>query len=122
MERWIEPNERVWYRRSFDAPARNAGERLLLHFGAVDWSCEVFVNGHEVGAHDGGFDPFHFDITEAVRRRVVIHFKSKIDKMKTTASTARADNPAWHVRTREILSVRFSTLATALARSELIKV
>lgn len=56
----------LWYRRSFDVPAGWAGQRILLHFGAVDWDATVWVNGKEVGSHKGGFDPFTFDITDAL--------------------------------------------------------
>jgi beta-galactosidase/beta-glucuronidase len=56
---------RVWYRRTFQAdPAE--GERVLLHFGASDWETHVFVNGEPVGHHQGGYDPFTFDITDAL--------------------------------------------------------
>ncbi|MBS1999439.1 MAG: glycoside hydrolase family 2 [Cyanobacteria bacterium SZAS LIN-2] len=53
----------VWYRRNFETPALNKGERLVLHFGAVDWSCDVYVNGLLAGSHEGGYTPFSLDIT-----------------------------------------------------------
>jgi hypothetical protein len=59
-------NQELWYRRTLDASAWN-GQRVLLHFGAVDWETTVFVNGQQVGTHRGGFDPFSFDITEALK-------------------------------------------------------
>jgi beta-galactosidase/beta-glucuronidase len=62
-----EIHERVWYRRTFDLPASWAGKRLLLHFGAVDWESTVWVNGHEIGSHRGGYAPFFFDITQALK-------------------------------------------------------
>jgi len=52
-----------WYRRRFDAPKLNPGERLLLHFGAVDYLARVWVNGHSVVEHEGGYTPFSADIT-----------------------------------------------------------
>ena len=55
-----------WYRRTFDAPRLNAGDRLLLHFGAIDYSARVWVNGQEVARHEGGYTPFGADITEAL--------------------------------------------------------
>ncbi len=55
----------IWYRRSFKRPS---GERVLLHFGAVDWQARVWVDGVEVGKHTGGYDPFTFDITKALRK------------------------------------------------------
>jgi len=56
----------LWYRRTFAAPPRAAGERLLLHFGAVDWHARVFVDGRAVGEHRGGYDPFSIDIGAAL--------------------------------------------------------
>lgn len=55
-----------WYRRTFTIPAEMKGKRLLLHFGAVDWEAKAYINGKEVGRHTGGYDPFTFDITDAV--------------------------------------------------------
>jgi len=52
-----------WYRRQFDVPRLNPGDRLLLHFGAVDYSARVWLNGHEVARHEGGYTPFCADIT-----------------------------------------------------------
>ena len=53
-----------WYRRHFEAPALRAGERLILHFCAVDYSARVWVNGHLATEHVGGYTPFSTDITE----------------------------------------------------------
>ncbi len=55
-----------WYRRTFDAPPLRAGERLILHFGAVDYSASVWVNNLLVARHEGGYTPFEADITEAL--------------------------------------------------------
>lgn len=53
----------LWYKRVFTVPADSKNKNVLLHFGAVDWRCEVFVNGKSAGTHEGGYDPFSFDIT-----------------------------------------------------------
>ena len=58
----------LWYRHAFATPGLKKGERLLLHFGAVDWQSTVFINGSMVGIHQGGYDPFYFDITNALSR------------------------------------------------------
>lgn len=55
-----------WYRRTFDAPPLAAGQRLLLHFGAVDYAATVWVNGLPVAQHEGGYTPFRCDITDAL--------------------------------------------------------
>ena len=55
----------LWYRRTFTAP-HGPDERLLLHFGAVDYTADVWVNGQLVAQHTGGHTPFHADITDAL--------------------------------------------------------
>jgi len=65
--RRVEPNQRLWYRRTFETPAAWRGQRVLLHFGAVDWETTLYVNGREIGVHRGGYDPFFFDITDALK-------------------------------------------------------
>lgn len=57
------------YRRTFQVPSDWTEDdgRVLLHFGAVDYASEVFVNGQSVGTHKGGFDPFRYDITDALQ-------------------------------------------------------
>lgn len=64
--RRVGPDQTIHYRRTFEIPASWKGRRTLVHFGAVDWRCEVRVNGRDVGAHSGGYDPFSFDITDAL--------------------------------------------------------
>lgn len=63
----LRPNERLWYHRVFSIDPDWMRGRVLLHFGAVDWSCQVFINDRLVGEHVGGYDPFSIDITEAVK-------------------------------------------------------
>jgi beta-galactosidase/beta-glucuronidase len=55
-----------WYRRRFDAAGVEAGERCILHFGAVDYTAQVWVNGILVVEHEGGHTPFSADITAAL--------------------------------------------------------
>ena len=57
----------VWYRRAFEVPAPMRGQRVLLHFGGVDWQSWVWVNGRRVGSHVGGDVSFSFDITTCLR-------------------------------------------------------
>ena len=56
----------LWYQRDFAVPKAWKGQRVLLHFGAVDWKADVWVNGVKVGSHTGGYTPFSFDITQAL--------------------------------------------------------
>ena len=65
----VTEKERLWYRRTFGVPRGWRERRVLLHFGAVDWDATVWVNGKEIGKHQGGYDSFQFDITDALRAR-----------------------------------------------------
>ena len=60
------PNKFYAYRRTFVVADADRAEdkRIILHFEAVDWEAQVFVNGQKAGVHQGGFDPFWFDITD----------------------------------------------------------
>ncbi len=59
------PSQRLWYRQTFLVDA-GRGKRVLLHFGAVDDECDVWINGKYVGEHRGGYLPFTFDITDSL--------------------------------------------------------
>jgi beta-galactosidase/beta-glucuronidase len=63
----VSETQRLWYSREFEVPRKWAGRRVLLNFGAVDWDARVWVNGREVGAHQGGYDAFSLDITDALK-------------------------------------------------------
>ena len=56
----------MWYRRKFTLPDNWNGNRILLHFGAVDWESTIWINGNLSGSHKGGYSPFTFEITESV--------------------------------------------------------
>jgi hypothetical protein len=62
----IDEQSKLWYHRSFAVPAAWRDRRVRLHFGAVDWRCEVWVNGRAIGRHQGSYDAFTFDITDAL--------------------------------------------------------
>ena len=64
VQRQLLPGETLWYRRTFNFEQCKPSERLLLHFGAVDQHCTVYVNGKEAGSHSGGYWPFSFDISD----------------------------------------------------------
>ena len=57
----------LWYNRTFTVPAQWKKQNVLLHFGAVDWKADVWVNDVKVGSHTGGYVPFSFDITQALK-------------------------------------------------------
>ena len=64
VEKTIEPDNYIWYRKKFTLGECFSGKRTILHFEAVDWRYTVFINGKAVGGHQGGYIPFSFDITE----------------------------------------------------------
>jgi beta-galactosidase/beta-glucuronidase len=53
----------AWYRRTFTVPKSWGNQKVLLHFGAVDWKAIVYINGRSIGEHKGGYDRFSFEIT-----------------------------------------------------------
>lgn len=57
----------VWYRREFTLPSEWFDDRVLIHFGSVDYDATVWINGRYAGSHRGGYTPFSFDITDLVR-------------------------------------------------------
>jgi beta-glucuronidase len=58
----------MWYKRSFDY-AKSPKRRLFLYFGACNYAASVYLNGEELGRHEGGFTPFNFEITDAVKAK-----------------------------------------------------
>lgn len=72
----------IWFQRRFDAAAPQAGERSFLRFEAVNYRAYVYLNGKEVGRHEGGFTPFVLEVTEALRasgNRLVVGVDSRHD-------------------------------------------
>jgi len=99
----------VWYRRSFHRPHLGSGERLVLHFGAVDYSADVWVNGIKVCSHQGGYTPFHADITEALHQNDLqeITVNAQDDPLDLAKPRGKQDwklesHSIWYVRTTGI--------------------
>ena len=61
-------NNVLWYNRTFTVPSSWNGKDVMLNFGAVDWKAEVWVNDVRVGGHTGGYTPFSFNITKALKK------------------------------------------------------
>ena len=66
--RMMETDEALWYERTFTVPSTWKKQQVLLHFEAVDWSAEVWVNGKLAGSHTGGYAPFSFNITPFLKK------------------------------------------------------
>jgi len=65
----VDENQQVWYQQVFKIPRSWRNQRVLLHFEAVDWRAQVWVNDQLVGRHEGGYDPFEFDITPYLKKQ-----------------------------------------------------
>lgn len=94
VQRLLDASEALWYRRTFKADPSN-GMRTLLNFEAVDYRCEVFVNGKSVGKHQGGNTPFTFDITDALKageNELVVRVEDETE--------------AWQLRGKQVLEAR----------------
>lgn len=64
----LRADQALFYNRDFSIPQSWRKGRVILHFGAVDWLSDVYVNGQKVGTHTGGYAPFEFDITKYLRK------------------------------------------------------
>ncbi|MDR2920138.1 MAG: beta-galactosidase [Tannerella sp.] len=61
------PTDKLWYRKEFTLEPSWKNKQIILHFGAVDYECQVWVNNKLVGSHKGGNNPFSFDITKQLK-------------------------------------------------------
>ena len=81
-----ERHDTVWYRRVFGIPEDWAGQTIMLHFGAADYRCRVWVNDVFIGSHTGGHVSFSFDVTEALKageNTVVVACEDVLEDMTT---------------------------------------
>lgn len=96
----------LWYRRTFTVPEAWAGQRVLVHFGAVDWRTTVRVNGQEVGRHTGGYDPFSFDITDALmpqgEQTLVVEVFDPTEGTQPRGKQVRNPDAIWYTPTSGI--------------------
>ncbi len=65
----VTPDDRIWYRRTFDIAKDWSGKRIILNFEAVDWECAVWINDAYVGSHKGAYDRITFDITDYLKKQ-----------------------------------------------------
>lgn len=68
VQKMLGKDNELWYQREFTIPSNWKGDNVLLHFGAVDWKADVWVNDVMVGQHTGGYTPFSFNITPALNK------------------------------------------------------
>ena len=90
--RQLKPDETLWYSLTVLLPWNTINETtdcLLLHFGAVDQICTVYVNGHHAGYHKGGYLPFTLDITKAAARSQRLHLLVSVRDFSDTSYHSR---------------------------------
>jgi len=68
VQKTVGPENELWYKRSFTISPKWKNKKVLLHFGAVDWKSEIWLNDIKIGSHKGGYTPFNFDITPFLRK------------------------------------------------------
>jgi beta-galactosidase/beta-glucuronidase len=114
----------AWYRVACTLPPTQAGERWLLHFGAVDYAATVWVNERYAGCHDGGYTPFSFDLTDFTRDGTcVITVRAEDDPHDLAKPRGKQDwqlepHSIWYPRTTGIWQTVWieKVPATAIAR------
>jgi beta-galactosidase/beta-glucuronidase len=99
-----------WYRKRFTAPSSSDGQRLILHFGAVDYHATVWLNGTRLGEHEGGYAPFSFDVTDhvdtaALAQEVVVRVEddpTDLEKPRGKQDWQLEPHSIWYPRTTGI--------------------
>ena len=64
----LNENQILWYEKEIEIPEKWENKNILLHFGAVDWKCELLINNFKIGEHIGGYSSFFFDITDKLQK------------------------------------------------------
>jgi len=68
VKKRISKEQELWYHKNFQIPKKWKKKEIILHFGAVDWESELWINDKKVGIHKGGYDPFSFNITPYLKK------------------------------------------------------
>jgi len=103
----------IWYRKKFHVQ-KNASQRNFLHFGAVNYEANVYLNGKKIGKHTGGFTPFNFEVTEELKNgenTLIV----KVDNKRLPQAVPTVNTDWWNYGgiTRD---VRLVTLASTFIR------
>lgn len=73
VQQMVGQENELWYKRTFQVPAAWKGKEILLHFGAVDWQADVFVDDVLIGSHVGGYTPFSLNVTPYLSAKSATH-------------------------------------------------
>ena len=97
VQKQVGPEKALWYQRNFTVPKSWKGQRILLHFGAVDWQAEIWVNDRKAGMHTGGYTPFSLDITDLLKKNGKQDLKVKVSD---------ATDQSWQPRGKQVMHPR----------------
>lgn len=97
----------VWYKRSFDYVKSDPANRLFLHFGAVNYQADVYLNGKKLGRHKGGFTPFQFEIAASLLKEKDNYLVVKVDNKRHKEEAPTLNTDWWNYGgiTRDVLLV-----------------
>lgn len=85
----------VWYHRQFDYVAKRTSNRVFVHFGAVNYKAEVYLNGHKLGVHEGGFTPFQFEIGAVIKPKANV-LVVKVDNRRHADAVPTQSTDWWN--------------------------
>ena len=86
----------LWYRRLFDTPKVQPGERTFLRFGAANYRADVYLNGKKLGTHIGGFTPFTFEITNRMRKEGKNSLVVRVDNKRSKDAVPTVNTDWWN--------------------------
>ena len=86
----------VWYKKSFDFKNVAADKKVFLYFGAVNYKCDVYLNGKKLGAHKGGFTPFNFEIPQDLLKEKENFLVVKVDNKRYADEIPTLNTDWWN--------------------------
>lgn len=86
----------VWYKKSFDFTGSKEGKKVFLYFGAVNYECDVYLNGQKLGAHKGGFTPFNFEIPDILLKPKDNYLVVKVDNKRAADEIPTLNTDWWN--------------------------
>ncbi|MDI3320944.1 glycoside hydrolase family 2 protein [Pinibacter soli] len=103
----------VWYKKSFDYTKSNAGNKLYLYFGAVNYKADVYLNGIKLGTHKGGFTPFNFEIPDNALKSTNNYLVVKVDDKRYADEIPTLNTDWWNYGgiTRDVKLVELPSAA-----------
>lgn len=86
----------VWYKRSFDFTKSHPASKVYLHFGAVNYEADVYLNGKKLGKHKGGFTPFNFEVPDSLLKSTGNYLVVKVDNTRHKDEVPTVNTDWWN--------------------------